>query len=180
MQNPRLRGKKRYAPGLLVQSVGRRGAEVDPEAVQRDRARDGRFLVFSTDLSLSGPEMYETYFARDGIEQVFRTGKGGFHVEPIRKLRLDRMYSSATVLYTAWLLWILKERTLKRKLPEMSLTEALGLLENVPWMRSGVGKTAQKEWCLSLPGSRRRSSRPSVRPATRLWCRRHGIQIMFL
>ena len=126
VQNPRLGGKKRYAPGLLVQSVGRRGAEGGPEAVQRDRARDGRFLVFSTDLSLSGPEMYETYFARDGIEKVFRTGKGELHVEPVRKHRLDRMYSSATVLYTAWLLWSWTERTLKRKLPEMSLAEALG------------------------------------------------------
>ena len=144
VQNPRLRGKKRYAPGLLVQSVGRRGAEVDPEAVQRDRARDGRFLVFSTDLSLSGPEMYETYFTRDGIEKVFRTGKGELHGEPMRKHRLDRMYSSATVLYTAWLLWSWTERTLKRKLPEMSLTEALGLLENVPWVRSGAGKSTRE------------------------------------
>ena len=144
VQNPKLRGKKRYAPGLLVTSVGRRGAEVDPEAVQRDRARDGRFLVFSTDLSLSGPEMYETYFARDGIEKIFRTGKGELHLEPVRKHRLDRMYSSATVLYTAWLLWSWTERTLKRKLPKTSLTEALGLLENVPWVRSGVGKSARE------------------------------------
>ena len=36
------------------------------------------------------------------------------------------------------------ERTLKRKLPEMSITEALGLLENVPWMRSGAGKSARE------------------------------------
>jgi len=144
VQNPKLRAKKRYAPGLLIKSAGRRGAEVDPEAVQRDRARDGRFLVFSTDLSLSGREMYETYFARDGIEKVFRTGKGELHLEPIRKQRLDRMYASATVLYTAWLLWSWTERTLKRKLPKMSLAEALRLLEKVPWVRSSTGKSVRE------------------------------------
>ena len=144
VQNPKLRTKKRYAPGLLIKSAGRRGAEVDPEAVQRDRGRDGRFLVFSTDLSLSGPEMYETYFARDGIEKVFRTGKGELHLEPVRKHRLDRMYASATLLYTAWLLWSWTERTLKRKLPEMSLTEALRLLEKVPWVRTAVGKSVRE------------------------------------
>ena len=39
-------------------------------------------------------------------------------MEPVRKRRLDRMYSSATVLYAAWLLWSWTERTLKRKLSE--------------------------------------------------------------
>ena len=81
-----------------MKSVGRRCAEVHPHAVQRDRARDGRSLVSSTDLSLSGPEMCETYFARYGTEKGFRTGKGELHMEPVRKHRLDRMYSGATVL----------------------------------------------------------------------------------
>jgi hypothetical protein len=114
------------------------------EELKRDRARDGRFLVFSTDLSLSGSEMYETDFARDGIEKVFRTGKGELHLEPVRKHRLDRMYASTTVLYTAWLLWSWTERTLKRKLPEMSLSEALGLLEKLPWVRPGAGKSVRE------------------------------------
>ena len=116
---------------------------MDPEAVERDRARDGRFLIFSTDLSLNGPEMYETYFARDGIEKVFRTGKWELHMEPVRKHWLDRMYSGATVLCTVWLAWCWTERTLKRKLPEKSLTEALGLLENVPCVSSDAGKSSR-------------------------------------
>ena len=70
VQNPRLRRKRGYVPGLLVKSAGRRGFHVDPDAVERDRSLDGRFLIFSTDLALSGPEMYRTYFARDGIEKV--------------------------------------------------------------------------------------------------------------
>ncbi len=144
VENPRPRGKSRYLPGLLVESIGRRGAEGDPQAVPQDRVRDTRSLVFGTDLSLSGPEMYETYFARDGIERVFRTGKGELHLEPVRKPRLDRMYASATVLYMAWLVWSWMEQTLKRKLPETSLTEALGFLENVSWVRPGAGKSARE------------------------------------
>ncbi|MDG6913617.1 MAG: hypothetical protein JRN35_11150 [Nitrososphaerota archaeon] len=57
---------------------------------------------------------------------------------------MDRMYASATVLYTAWLLWSWTERTLKRKLPEKSLSEALRLLENVPWVRSSAGKSIRE------------------------------------
>ena len=76
VQNPKPRGKKWYAPGLRVKNVRRRGVEVDLEAIQRDRTLDGRFLVFSKDPSLSGPKMYETNFARDRTEKVFRNGKG--------------------------------------------------------------------------------------------------------
>lgn len=54
------------------------------------------------------------------------------------------MYASATVLYTAWLLWSWTERTLKGKLPEKSLSEALRLLENVPWVRSSAGKSIRE------------------------------------
>ncbi|MDE1820280.1 MAG: hypothetical protein KGJ23_05815 [Euryarchaeota archaeon] len=118
--------------------------EHDTLLAERDRARDGRFLIFSTDLSLNGSEMYETYFASDGIEKVFRTGKGELHLEPIRKQRLDRMYASATILFTAWLLWSWTERTLKRKLPKMSLAEALRLLEKEPRVRTGAGKSVRE------------------------------------
>ena len=146
VQSEKLRKKGRYAPGLLVKSAGRRGAEVDEEAVKRDRGLDGRFLVFSTDLSMDGPEMYRTYFARDGIEKVFQNAKGEMNLEPTRRHRWDRLHGTATILYTAALLWSWTERTLKRKLPEMSLTEALRHLDNVAWMRSGNGKTLREWW----------------------------------
>ena len=143
VQNPKLRRKKGYAPGLLVKSVGRRGAVVDHEAVKRARGVDGRFLIFSTDLTLSGKEMYRTYFARDGIEKVFRTGKGELSLTPLRWHRQDRTDAHATVFYAASLLWSWSEQTLKRKFPELSLTEALRSLESLAWVRSGSGKSAR-------------------------------------
>ena len=145
VQSPALRKKKGYAPGLLVKSVGRRGAAVDHEAVKRARGMDGRFLIFSTDLALSGKEMYRTYFARDGIEKVFRTGKGELALTPLRWHRQDRTDAHATIFYAASLLWSWSEQTLKRKYPELSLTEALRSLENLAWVRSGSGKCA-REW----------------------------------
>lgn len=144
VQNPKLREKGRFAPGLLVPSAGRRGCQVDPEAVERDRKLDGRFLIFSTDLSLSGPEMYRAYFARDRIEKVFRTGKGELSLGPIRHHRLDCLCAHATIFYAATLLWSWAERTLKRKFPEMSLSEALRLLENVAWVRFKAGKSVRE------------------------------------
>ncbi|EQD77427.1 transposase (IS4) [mine drainage metagenome] len=149
VQNPKLRKKKGYVPGLLVKSAGRRGFQVVPEAVERDRGLDGRFLIFSTDLSLSGPEMYRTYFARDGIEKVFRTGKGELCLGPVRHRRKDQLDAYATVFYTASLLWSWSEQTLQRKYPDMSLSEVLGLLENVAWVRFGTGKSI-REWSTRL------------------------------
>jgi hypothetical protein len=154
VQNPKLRKKGQYAPGLLVRSVGRRGFQVDPEAVERDRGRDGRFLIFSTDLSLSGPEMYRTYFARDGIEKVFRTGKGELCLAPLRYRRLDRLNAYATIFYTASLLWSWSEQTLKRKFPEWSLAEALRHLETVSWVRFGAGKSV-REWPTQIDGEQK-------------------------
>ncbi|MHB1916002.1 MAG: IS1634 family transposase [Thermoplasmata archaeon] len=144
IQNPKLREKGRFAPGLLVLSPGRRGCQVDREAVERDRKLDGRFLIFSTDLSLSGSEMYRAYFARDRIEKVFRTGKGELSLGPIRHHRLDCLCAHATIFYTATLLWSWAERSLKRKWPEMSLSEALRLLENVAWVRFRAGKSVRE------------------------------------
>lgn len=149
VQHPKLRRKKGYAPGLLVKSAGRRGVQVDPAAVERDRGRDGRFLIFSTDLDMSGPEMYRAYFARDGIEKVFRTGKGELCLAPLRRSGQAKLDAYATIFYTASLLWSWTEQTLQRKYPEMSLSEALRLLENVSWVRFGTGKSI-REWSTRL------------------------------
>jgi len=149
VQDPRRRKGLGYVPGLLVKCSGRRGVRVDAEAVQRDRGLDGRFLIFSTDLSLDGPGMYRAYFHRDAIEKVFRTGKGDLCLGPLRYHRKDRLDAYATVFYTASLLWSWSERTLKRKFPDMSLSEALRLLEHVSWVRFGAGKII-REWATRL------------------------------
>ena len=62
--------------GLLLPARGRRGWKVNEKAVGEERARDGRFLMFSTDLSMGAPEIFELDFQRVAIEGAFRTTKG--------------------------------------------------------------------------------------------------------
>jgi hypothetical protein len=139
----------RELKGLLVPARGRRGFNVDPEAVSRDRKLDGRFLLFSTDLSMGGREMFETYFQRDVVEKVFRTAKGELGLGPIRYRRRDRVEAYATVVYMAWLLWTWTQRRLRNKFPDMTLEEAFHLLEGVSWVRFGSGKSV-RAWATRL------------------------------
>ena len=134
---------------VVVSSPGRRGFRVDPKAVEVERMLDGRFLLFSTDLSLDGPKMYRTYFAKDAIEKAFRTSKGELSLGPARYRRKDRLDAYSTVVYLAYLLWNWAERRLREKYPEYHLAEALRLLENVSWVRFGVGKSV-REWATRL------------------------------
>jgi hypothetical protein len=134
---------------VVVPSVGRRGFRVDPKAVEVERALDGRFLLFSTELGLDGREMYQTYFAKDAIEKAFRTSKGELSLGPARYRRKDRLDAYSTVVYIAYLLWSWAERRLRKKYPERHLSEALRLLESVSWVRFGAGKSV-REWTTRL------------------------------
>ncbi len=134
---------------VVVPSPGRRGFRVDPKAVEVERALDGRFLLFSTDLSLDGRAMYRAYFAKDAIEKAFRTSKGELSLGPVRYRRKDRLDAYATVVYLAYLLWSWAERKLQEKYPERHLAEVLRSLESVSWVRFGTGKSV-REWCPRL------------------------------
>ena len=122
---------------------------MDEEAVKSERALDGRFLLFSTDLSLDGQEMYKTYFAKDAIEKVFRTSKGELSLGPVRYRRKDRLDAYATVVYMAYLLWSWAERRLQNKYPTMQLSEAMRVVDSVSWVRFGAGKSV-REWMTRL------------------------------
>jgi len=134
---------------VIVTARGRRGFRVDPPAVERERALDGRFLLFSTDLSLDGRAMYREYFAKDAVEKAFRTSKGELSLGPVRYRRKDRLDAYATVVYVAYLLWSWAERRLQEKYPERSLSEAMRSLENLAWVRFGTGKSI-REWATRL------------------------------
>ncbi len=134
---------------VIVPSPGRRGFRVDPKAVEVERTLDGRFLLFSTDLSLDGRAMYRMYFAKDAIEKAFRTSKGELSLGPVRYRRKDRLDAYATVVYLAYLFWSWAERKLQEKYPEKHLAEALRSLESVSWVRFGTGKSI-REWCTRL------------------------------
>ena len=149
LSKDRLKEIKKELGTVIVSTKGRRGFEVDEGAVKIERALDGRFLLFSTNLSLDGQEMYKTYFAKDAIEKVFRTSKGDLSLGPVRYRRKDRLDAYATVVYMAYLLWSWAERRLQKKYPSMHLSEAMRVVENVSWVRFGAGKSV-REWTTRL------------------------------
>jgi transposase len=149
VSSDRLREIRKELGEVIVNAKGRRGFIVEEDAVKRERALDGRFLLFSTDISLTGDEMYKTYFAKDAVEKVFRTSKGELSLGPVRYRRKDRVDAYATVVYMAYLLWSWAERRLQKKYPGMRLSEALRIVDSVSWVRFGTGKSVQ-EWTTRL------------------------------
>lgn len=57
---------------------------MDARRLESERRRDGRMLMSSADLSLTGEEMVRTYFERDAVKKVFRSGKGPLSLGPLR------------------------------------------------------------------------------------------------
>lgn len=136
---------RRELGSVVVPSVGRRGFRVDPEALERERQLDGRFLLFHTDPRQEASEVFRTYFQRDAIEKVFRTAKGPLSLGPLRYRRRDRIEAYATVVYLAYLVWSWAERKLQAKYPDLTLEEAFHLLEDVAWVRFGRKKSVH-DW----------------------------------
>ncbi|MBI5242666.1 MAG: transposase [Elusimicrobia bacterium] len=144
--NPkRLRELREDLGALAVSAPGRRGFEVDKDAVRDDRRGDGRFLMFSTDPALGAEEMFRIYFQRDEIEKAFRTLKGELSLGPIRYQRRDRIDAYTTVVYMAYLLWSWAQQRLKEKYPSLTVTQALKLVGDVHAVRFQSGKRTL-EW----------------------------------
>jgi hypothetical protein len=141
----RLKDVRHGLGALAVSSRGRRGWTVDEASAKQDRKGDGRFLLFSTDLTLTAQDMVRIYFQRESIEHVFRTGKGDLGLAPIRYHRPDRVHAYATVFYLGWLLWSWQERRLREKYPTLSLHRALKTLENVHLVRF-TSRNTTHEW----------------------------------
>ncbi len=130
---------------LAIPAQGRRGWTVDATRAKEDRLGDGRFLLFSTDLSLTADEMVRMYFQRESIEHAFRTFKGDLSLGPLRYRRPDRLHAYSTLVYIAWLLWSWAERRLREKWPTLSLHKALETLESLHLVRFGDEKRF-REW----------------------------------
>ena len=122
---------------------------MDETAVAEERARDGRFLMFSTDESMGAREIFELYFQRVAIEGAFRTAKGELSLGPLKYRRVDRIEAYATVVYMAYLLWSWAQRKLRKKMPEETMEGALRSLGGVHWLRLGMEKSV-RDWCTRL------------------------------
>lgn len=149
MTDPRRKELTRDLRDVLVEARGRRGWKVDPEKRSEQEVRDGRFLLFSTDLGMGAKEVFDLWSQRGAIEQVFRTGKGEMMLGPLRYRSPDRLEAYATVVYLSWLLWAEAEWRLRQKLPRETLGGALRALGDVYWVRLGSRKSL-RDWSTEL------------------------------
>jgi len=140
---------------LAVPAPGRRGFTVDRKLAREDRIGDGRFLMFSTDLSMSAEEILKVYFQRDEIERAFRTLKGELCLGPIRYRRREMIDAYTTLVYLAYLMWSTVQRRFEEKQPGLTVTGALRLLEDVHLVRFQSGKTV-REWTTRLSDEQER------------------------
>ena len=69
---------------VVAASVGRRGWQIDETAETEAKKADGRFLLFTTDLTLKPEETVRAYHQRDEIEKAFRELNGRSSMGPIR------------------------------------------------------------------------------------------------
>jgi len=136
----RLKEIKR-ALGKQVKTVkGRRGFAIDEEIMIKNKAGDGRFILFSTDTDMSAEEIFSAYFQRDIVEKAFSTIKGELKLGPIRFRRRDRIDAYSTIVYLAYLLWSWTERKLRETFPDMTLSQALDIVEDVNFVKFKTGR----------------------------------------
>jgi hypothetical protein len=140
---------------LAIPAPGRRGFKVDRKLAKEDRIGDGRFLMFSTDLSMTAEEIFKAYFQRDEIEKAFRTLKGELCLGPIRYRRREMIDAYTTVVYLAYLMWSMVQRRLREKLDGVTVSGALKLLDDVHLVRFRSGKTPH-EWLTRLSTAQER------------------------
>jgi hypothetical protein len=145
----RIKELRREIGDLAVPAPGRRGFIVNEDLVEENSKGDGRFLMFSTDMSLEAEDMLTTYYQKDTIEKTFKTVKGEIKLAPIRYRREDRIDAYSTIIYLAYLIWRKAELKLREKYPSMTLTQALAIVEDVSWIRFGSGKSI-RDWTTNL------------------------------
>ena len=137
----RLRELRNELKHVVSTARGRRGFAVDSGKLEEEAKRDGRYLMFSTDMSMDAEQMFSVCFQRDVVEKAFRTIKGAISLGPIRYRRRDRIDAYTTVVYMAYLLWSMAERRVREKFPRTTLEKALKSLSDVYAVKFSSGKS---------------------------------------
>ncbi len=83
----------------------RKNVSVVPHDENRRKARlrDGKCLLFTTNLEKSAPEIIATYFGKDVVEKIFDCFKNGLDLQPIRHFEVGNTDVYVFVCYLAYL-----------------------------------------------------------------------------
>ena len=127
---------------IVVTSRGRQGWMIDDDAEEYARKADGRFLLFTTDMTLRPPEVVGTYRQRDEIEKAFRDLNGSTNMGPIRYRLANHVEPYLTVVchlsYLERTIINWKLRLAKREESVDQAVTALKGIHEVRLMRKGV------------------------------------------
>jgi len=124
----------RWEKGLEVKEQVKRYVNrnrINQHAVSRAELTDGLYALFSTNPSLSTEEIVRTYFQKDKIEKAFKCLKGMIKVRPVRHWLSDRVRAHVFICYLSYALFSVLDWKLKSAGLEMSIEQALDLLENL-------------------------------------------------
>ncbi len=132
---------------IAVKSKGRRGWRVDDEAEAKERHADGRFLLFTTDMTLTPKEMVWGYFQRDDIEKSFRELKGPTSMGPIRYRLWNRVDAYLNVVcYLSYLIRVGIRWRIKQSKRTESVDEVIDILRGVYCVRDVVDGIRYERW----------------------------------
>ncbi len=102
-----LRASGRYGRYL---KTGESGLEIDRKKVAEAERRDGKFVVYSNDDSLSGEDMALGYKQLQRVEQAWRTLKSGLRLRPVHHWVPHRIHAHVSITVLALLLEGVAER----------------------------------------------------------------------
>lgn len=104
---------------------------VNEKALERAARRDGKYVLMSTELSMSAEEIVDAYFGKSEIERVFRVMKQVMKVEPVRFRLSPHAKVHFFVCVLAYLLYAMLEYRLRKRGVIESVEEVLGRLDEV-------------------------------------------------
>jgi len=84
--------------------------QVDVPQLRQAQAQDGRYLIVTNDPTLSYPQMFEQYRAKDGVEKDFRICKSQLKVSPLFLHKDERIQAMLLLNMLALLAYTLLER----------------------------------------------------------------------
>jgi len=93
--------------------------------------RDGKFSIFSTDLSMPTEEVIKVYFDKNEIERTFRIMKQIMELEPTRHRLSNRVKSYVFVCYLSFLIYSILEYRIKDLKLDLSVEDVIEKLNDI-------------------------------------------------
>lgn len=129
---------QRTAKGVQIKERLRKyvnNGRINKGEVAKAETTDGLYALFSTNSFLSTKEIVKTYFEKDRVEKAFKCLKGMIELRPIRHWLSGRVRAHVFICYLSYALLSMLDWRLKSAGIEISLEQALGLLENLHRVR---------------------------------------------